>query len=108
MKIYQIHKSGGEWEYRYDIIVGSYSKLRKAEVEFQKMKIEEDNRIIRALKCNECPLFRETWAEPDEQTIEMAKRYCSYYEDEGDRYCSNYEGDLDQACFYIHEVEVIE
>lgn len=108
MKIYQIHKGGGEWEYKYDDIVGTYLNARKAEIELQKMVAEEDKRIARAEKCNECPLYRGAWAEPNGQTVDMAKRYCSYYEDEGDKYCSNYVGDLDKAYFYIHEVEVIE
>lgn len=36
MKIYQIHKSSGEWEDGYNIIVGSYLKFNKAKEEKRK------------------------------------------------------------------------
>lgn len=39
MKIYQLHEYGGEWEDRYDYIIGSY--LRKERAEEEKVKAEK-------------------------------------------------------------------
>ena len=36
MKIYQLHKFGGEWEDSYDYIIGSYLRKERAEEETMK------------------------------------------------------------------------
>ena len=107
MKIYQIHETGGEWEDKYDMIAGSYLNARKAEIECQKLQVEEDKRVERAQKCNDCPLYG-SWEPLSEQVIEAAKRYCPYYVSIGDGRCSNHEYDLEASYFDVQEVEVIE
>ena len=107
MKIYQIHETGGEWEYKYDLIVGSYLNARKAEVECQKLQVEEDKRVARARKCNYCPFF-DRFEKSDRYVIEKMEEYCSYYQKVGEGFCSNYEGDMDEKHFDVREVEVIE
>lgn len=107
MTIYQIHETGGEWEDSYDNIVSSYLNARKAEVECQKLRIEEDKRIERARKCNNCPLC-DSWYGVTERMIEATKKYCLYYDGARDGRCSNYEYGMDKAYFDVCEVEVIE
>ena len=46
MKIYQLHKHGGEWEDYRDVIIGSY--LRKERAEEEKLKAEKEEEINRA------------------------------------------------------------
>lgn len=107
MVVYQIHEAGGEWEDKYDMIVGTYLSERKAEVERQKLEAEEYKRVVRAKKCDDCPLY-DSWDPLTNQIIEATKRYCPYYVGVEDRRCSNYEGDMEKKYFYIYEVEVIE
>lgn len=107
MVVYQIHKTGGEWEDRYDMIVGTYLSERKAEVERQKLEAEEDKRVVRSEKCNDCPLY-DSCGPLTKQIIEATKRYCPYYVGTEDRYCSNYECDIEKNYFTVYEVEVIE
>lgn len=107
MTIYQIHETGGEWEDSYDMIVSSYLNARKAEVECQKLRVEEVKRLERARKCNDCPLY-DSWDEVSGQVVKAAKRYCPYYESEEGRRCSNHEYDMDEKHFDVHKVEVIE
>ena len=42
MKIYQIHDYGGEWEDRFDYIVGSYLSKEKADAEMEQLKSDEE------------------------------------------------------------------
>lgn len=107
MTIYQIHETGGEWEDSYDNIVSSYLNARKAEVECQKLRVEEDKRIERARKCNDCPLY-DSWEPLNERIIKAAKRYCPYYVEVEDGRCSNHEYDMEKSHFDVREVEVIE
>ena len=107
MKIYQIHETGGEWEDSYDLIAGSYLSPRKAEIECQKLRVEEDKRIVKARKCYDCPLY-DSWNPITEQVVEAAKRYCPYYVRAIDKHCSNYEGDTYERHFDVQEEEVIE
>lgn len=107
MKIYQIHETGGEWEDSYDLIVGSYLSPRKADIECQKLRVEQDKRIMRVRKCNDCPLYN-SWEPITEQIIEVTKRYCPYFVYEEYSRCLNGEFDMDKSHFDVHEVEVIE
>ena len=47
MKIYQLHKYGGEFEEAYDYIIGSY--FRKERAEEEKMKVELQDAADRQL-----------------------------------------------------------
>ena len=113
MKIYQIHEYGGEWEDRYDYIVGSYLSQEKAIVEKERLEKEE----VEAEKCDSCPLF---FCDPDcdedcedcgKYRIDKAKKYCDEYEpvDERNRdMCMNCKSQIYYSNFSIEEVEVIE
>lgn len=107
MVVYQIHKGGGEWENKYDMIVGTYLSERKAEVERQRLEAEEYKRVARAEECDDCPLY-DSWKPLTKQIIEATKRYCPYYVGTEDGHCSNYECDMEKNYFYVYEVEVIE
>ena len=86
----------------------SYLNARKAEIECQKLQVEEDKRIARARKCNNCPLC-DSGESLTEQVIKAAKRYCPYYVGREDKYCFNYEFDMyNESHFDVREVEVIE
>jgi hypothetical protein len=113
MKIYQIHEWGGEWEDRYDYIVGSYLSEEKAIVEKERLEKAE----AESEKCDNCPLF---FCEPDcdkdckkcnEYSIDKAKKYCDEYEpvDESNYdMCMNRKSQIYYSNFSIEEVEVIE
>lgn len=107
MKIYQIHKSGGEWEDRYDIIVGSYLNFNKAKEEKERLQTEEHMRILKAQKCDKCPLYY-TYEKITDMMVENAKEYCQEYLSTESRCCDNYEFDMDESFFDVREVEVIE
>lgn len=107
MKIYQIHKSGGEWEDRYDMIVGSYLSLNKAKEEKERLQVEEHTRVLQAQKCDECPLYC-SYEEITDMMVENAKEYCQEYFSTESRCCDNYEFDMDESFFDVREVEVIE
>ena len=119
MKIYQIHEYGGEWEDRFDYIVGSYLSKEKAEAEMERLRSEEEL----ARKCNSCLLYfcpMECYEDCDQcNPIEQVRQYCDRYEvfdeskhdpEEYDKNskCVNYDYHMDDHFFRIEEVEVIE
>ena len=53
-KIYQIHERGGEYEDRFDHIVGSYLHKGKAERELEKFNDALNERHARYQKCSNC------------------------------------------------------
>ena len=53
-KIYQIHERGGEYEDRFDHIVGSYLHKEKAERELEKFNDALNERHARYQKCSNC------------------------------------------------------
>lgn len=109
MKIYQIHKSGGEWEDKYDIIVGSYLSLDKAKAEKERLQLEEDKRVLQAQKCDKCPLYLyRIYEKITDKMVENAKEYRQEYLSTESRCCDNYEFDMDESFFDVREVEVIE
>ena len=112
MRIYQIHKCGGQWEDSYDYIIGSYLKKERAEEEKVKAEKKESTRIERHKKCCNCPIVDN---DLQADTLEYAKHTCgSYcgnaqiYEDKFGYGCENYECSWDDSSFSIDEVEVEE
>lgn len=115
MKSYQIHEYGGEWEDKYDDIVGSYLSEEKAIAEKERLEKEQEDFIKQAEKCYECPLYNK------DRNINDVGKYCDDYEpfEEGvhdpDEYdesdlCVNYVYRylLNDSLYRIEEVEVIE
>lgn len=72
MKIYQVHRSGGEWEDYYNYIVASYLHEENAMKKKEELEEEQNKRIEQSKKCDEC--------------------YSYYYEDIGFEHC-------DEGCF---------
>lgn len=110
MKIYQLHKFGGEWEDSYDYIIGSY--LRKERAEEEKLKAEQKERelVEKSEKCNSCPFLDY----PSDGLNNLLSKY-SYYCDKADLEesdygvdCNNYYSLWDKSYFEIKEVEVEE
>ena len=112
MKIYQIHKYGGDWEDYYDCIMASYLSKEKAVEEKKRLEKEE----VIATKCNSCPLYY-CPMECDLQcgteecllhAIERAKDYCDAYAVIEVDKCANYKHKIDECSYKVIEVEVIE
>lgn len=115
MKIYQIHCYGGEWEDKYDYIVGSYLSLEKSITEKERLEKEQEDIIRQLEKCSECPLYNRN------RNINDVGKYCDDYEpfeegvhdpeeyDESDL-CVNYTygHSWDDNNYCIEEVIVIE
>ncbi len=112
MKIYQIHKYGGEWEDRFDYIVSSYLSEDKAIAEKNRLEQEEKIRQM----CNSCPLYfcedecNEDCEECNKHTVEKTKAYCDRYKpfNEKKHECANRDFRFSDNSFRIEEVEVIE
>ena len=106
MKIYQIHKIGGQWEDSYDYIIGSYLKKERAEEEKIKAEQEEQELRKQSKKCNECPYLYDAFV-----TKEELLKYCPKAKLEKDMFndigCVNYFLLWDESTFKIEEVEVI-
>ena len=105
IKIFQIHKYGGQWEDAYDCIVKSYAWEEDAITELTRLKEKAD-------KCSICSLKEET------ESLEVAKHCCeicdecAINDEEGDvYYCQNVEGvdyfDGDAESFRIREEDLI-
>ena len=106
MKIYQIHKYGGQWEDRYDYIIGSYLKKERAEEEKTKAEKEEQELRNQDEKCRECPYLYDAFITNEKLLEYCPKADLKQYEDEID--CANYFQLWDESYFKIEEVEVIE
>ncbi len=117
MKIYQIHEYGGEWEDKFDYIVGSYLSEERAIAEKMKLETNEENYIKRAEKCSKCPLY----AYSKEYNTNNLYLYCDDYEPFDEDIHDPNEYDEDEECinyiynysweyvsYYVEEVEVIE
>lgn len=110
MKIYQLHKYGGEWEDSYDHIIGSYFRKERAKEEKIKAEIKENELSERGRKCNRCPLLQRPFAKIDD-LISKHSDYCSeakLVDSSWGIYCENYSDHWDEAHFKIEEVEVEE
>lgn len=109
MKIYQIHKYGGEWEDSFDYIVNSYLSKDKAVAEKERLELEEEERQ----KCNSCPLYfcevdcDSNCEECEKHKIERTQKYCDRYKPESNS-CANCDYRFYDSFFKIEEVEVIE
>lgn len=106
MKIYQLHECGGEYEYCYDRIIGSYLKPERAEEEKLKAEAKEKMTREQSAKCEDCPYLYDAYISNDELLF-----YCPHAkleEHDGDIDCANYYVTWDEVTFHIEEVEVEE
>ena len=110
MKIYQLHKYGGEWEDHFDDIIGTYFLQIRAEEEKTKAELKDKEDKALARHCSNCPLV-DGWSLDDEVAKKCAE-YCDKFKyiDMGDDGfdCGNYTTYWDEVCFRIEEVEVEE
>lgn len=104
MKIYQLHKRGGEWEDSYDYIVGSYLRKERAEEEKIKAEAKEKEKVEHGRKCGNCPFL-------DGALLSRYPDYCSEAKLEEGEYgmrCDNYYLHWYEDTFSIKEIEVEE
>ena len=110
MKIYQLHKYGGEWEDAYDHIIGSYLYKERAEQEMAKAELQNEENKKLSCHCSNCPIV-DYW-KLDAEVARKCEKYCDKfkYVDMGDDgfECANYIAYLQDAHFSIEEVEVAE
>ena len=110
MTIYQLHEYGGEWEDKYDYIIGSYLNKARAKEEKAKAEQAEVLRQEQSRKCAECPLCN-YYFDDKEAVFEACAKYCDKfsqqdYESRGG--CSSYHCQWDANLYRIETVEVEE
>lgn len=111
MKIYQLHECGGEWEDRYDIIIGSYLRKERAEEEKSKAEAKEIELIKHSKRCNACPFLEEESFLSLDKLNSLYPDYCEKMRLEESCYgigCENFYIKWDESYFKIVEVEVEE
>lgn len=110
MKIYQLHKYGGEWEDYRDYIIGSYLRKERAEEEMAKAQNEETQKQLLAKQCSNCPYHENL--EDNQVLSDLMRKYCNHSDihcdDEGELFCKNFYNHWIDSRFNIEEVEVIE
>ena len=111
MKIYQLHKYGGEWEDYRNYIIGSYLHKERAEEEMAKAQDEELQKIRFSKQCASCP-WREDDIEDNKTLADLMRQHCDYSDircdDEGELFCNNFYFHWIDNRFNIEEVEVEE
>ena len=108
MKIYQLHKCGGEWEDAYDYIIGSYMRKERAEEEQAKAEAEENELREQGKMCNDCLYLYDAYITNDELLAYCPKAKLQKNEYDDDIDCQNYMTHWYNSHFKIEEVEVIE
>ena len=110
MKIYQLHKYGGEFEEYYDDIIGTYLRKERAEDERNKAYDEHEQLRKQWRYCARCPLCDDWYL--NDKTKEKCKQYCEKFKPVEFGFdgftCDNYVGRWEEAYFRIEEEEVIE
>ena len=111
MKIYQLHKYGGEWEDRYDDIINSYLHKDIAEAMLNVYKTLDAVECAHSRRCSRCPI----WGQIGDNVEIIAKKcadYCDQFKresyEDGSLDCCNWMSHRDESNFRIEEVEVIE
>lgn len=111
MKIYQLHKYGGEWEDAYDHIIGTYLNKEKAEAAMAERHASDRRDAEYVEHCGMCPY----WNSEDETTVELRDKMLAYC-DHSDIHCDG-NGELvcnasllhyDYSNLRIEEVDVEE
>lgn len=116
MKIYQLHRYGGEWEDTYDYIIGSYLRKERAEEALTQAQEEDLKQQAYGKHCLNCPYMSayNPGVDVDYTALEdEMKQYCDHrhiiYDEYGMIYCENWEGiDFYTNHFRIEVVEVEE
>lgn len=107
--IYQIHERGGEYEDRFDNIVGSYLHKERAERELEKFKDALNERCVCYQKCSNCSAQFGCL----EDEIDKIKENCDCFAMEDDKsfiwFCKNAVYSYDEnTCYEIEEISVDE
>ena len=111
MKIYQLHECGGEYEYCYNHIIGSYLKPERAEEEKLKAEAKEKMRMEHSKRCEHCPFIEYPAIDSISDLLAKYPDYCTeakLTKDGCEIDCENFYIDFDECSFYIKEVEVEE
>ena len=112
MKIYQLHKYGGEWEDQFDEIIGTYLYEARARDELAKAIAEDIINEECARHCDRCPYIG-SWDEKDiAALVKKMKEYCSHSDivyGKNNLMCNAYVPLYSYKNYFrIEEVEVIE
>lgn len=111
MKIYQLHKYGGEWEDHYDYIIGSYLHKERAEEAMAEKHASDVREKEYAEHCAMCPY----WNYEDSDYADLRDKmiaYCDHsdirYDEDGELVCKASCLLYDYSNLRIEEVEVEE
>ena len=110
MTIYQLHEYGGEWEDKYDYIIGSYLNKVRAEEEKVRAEQAETLRQQQSRKCADCPIGN-FYFDDAEAVAEACAKYCDQFsrnDYENGMDCRNYHCQWDANLYRIETVEVEE
>ena len=110
MKIYQIHKYGGEWEDAYDYLVGSYLRKERAEEVMAEKQEENQRREEYVRHCNHCP-YCDYFDQNDNKALaDKMREYCDHSDikcdSDGELFCDAGDFYSEEGYFRIEEVEV--
>ena len=108
MKIYQLHKYGGQWEDAYDHIIGSYLHKERAEEARAMEEAKEHELKEQSNKCYDCPYLYDSYLTNDELLSYCSMAELVKNEDDDDIDCQNYMTHFGDNYFRIEEVEVVE
>lgn len=110
MKIYQLHKYGGEYEDYRNIIIGSYLKKERAYEEKLKAEKEEEINRMHEKQCRECPYMG--YIEDNALLANLMKQHCDHSDihcdSDGELFCNAVYYRLIDCDFYVEEVDVEE
>ena len=112
MKIYQIHQYGGEWEDRYDYILGSYLHKERAEEALVVVQMDDEIQFQQSRHCADCPVVCDLDTDDVELLSEKCRQHCDRFVleeyDDGCPECANWQSYYEKPNYRIKEVEVIE
>ena len=108
MTIYQLHKYGGEFDDKYDDIIGTYFLRIRAEEEKAKAESKEAELREQSRMCNDCLYLYDAYITNDELLSYCPKAKLEKNEYDDDIDCQNYMTHWYNSYFRIEEVEVIE
>ena len=105
--IYQIHEKGGEYEYRFDYIVGSYLHKEKAERELEKFNDALNKRHARYQKCSNCSAQFVCSVDEIDKIRKRCDRFASGDYESSILFCKNAVDSYDESVRYeVEEVDV--
>ena len=107
IKIYQIHETGGEYEDRFDNIVGSYLHKEKSKQELEKFKDALSERRMYYQKCSNCSAQFGCSVSEIDKIRKRCDRFASEDYESFIWFCKNAVDSYDESVRYeVEEVDV--